>query len=417
MLNRKQLEELCLTCAWWGDKEVLMTAKADDFHDINREAFEIMIKYPEIIREPFLLPSKFKDEIEGKYIANQFHAEIPKQIGNLKKGMLYLQEIREIDCSAKIVCLLHGKNKLTRDDLDALKEIGKEQISIGTKPIAMMEAVEDYLNTFEEKKQLYKDGLPYPTGFDILDKAMTGLSKKHLILIGGRTSTGKTNFLLQIADNLAEKGIKVLFVSLEMSEEDLRIRWISRRCQIDNTSVRIRNFNADNKKELTDLYMKMGIEDNKKLTIVFKPELSIDGFSKLVNDSDSEFVFLDYVQQMAIPNGESRAQALAETVRKFKVIAGENNCGIVVASQINREAEYKKGNAPELNNLKDSGGLEENSDTVILLHRIDKPDIVRMNVSVEVRAMLKKNRQGGLVTSIMDFEGQYCTFRERGVYD
>ena len=66
------------------------------------------------------------------------------------------------------------------------------------------------------------------TGFEDLDRVITGLNKSDLIIIGARPSMGKTSFALNLARNVSVKGRKrVLFFSLEMSREQLAQRLLS----------------------------------------------------------------------------------------------------------------------------------------------------------------------------------------------
>ena len=65
----------------------------------------------------------------------------------------------------------------------------------------------------------------FTTGFTDLDKAITGLNRSDLLIIGARPAMGKTSLALNLARNTAMMGKKkVLFFSLEMTKEQLAQR-------------------------------------------------------------------------------------------------------------------------------------------------------------------------------------------------
>lgn len=59
------------------------------------------------------------------------------------------------------------------------------------------------------------------TGYFDLDSLTDGLHNGEFTVIGARPGVGKTTFALQLAENIAEKGKEVAYVSLEMSEEQI----------------------------------------------------------------------------------------------------------------------------------------------------------------------------------------------------
>lgn len=67
-----------------------------------------------------------------------------------------------------------------------------------------------------------------PTGWKSLDKVLDGGLYEGLYVIPGATGTGKTAFALQMAYQIAAQGKDVLYISLEMGEEEIYERHISR---------------------------------------------------------------------------------------------------------------------------------------------------------------------------------------------
>ena len=85
----------------------------------------------------------------------------------------------------------------------------------------MNESFMDQITSCQDEKSVL-------TGFTNLDRILHRGLHPNLIIIGGGTGTGKSSFILQIADNIAESGRDVLFFSLEMSVSELCAKSISR---------------------------------------------------------------------------------------------------------------------------------------------------------------------------------------------
>lgn len=81
-----------------------------------------------------------------------------------------------------------------------------------------------------------KGGDAISTGFPSVDELLGGGLLPQLYIIGAKSSLGKTTFLLQIADQMSQRGQDVLFFALEMAPEDLAIKSISRLSyEVDDT--------------------------------------------------------------------------------------------------------------------------------------------------------------------------------------
>ena len=67
-----------------------------------------------------------------------------------------------------------------------------------------------------------------PTGFKILDTLLDGGLFEGLYVVGAISSLGKTTFVQQMADQIAQSGQDVLYISLEMARYELMAKSISR---------------------------------------------------------------------------------------------------------------------------------------------------------------------------------------------
>jgi replicative DNA helicase len=84
-----------------------------------------------------------------------------------------------------------------------------------------------------------------PTGFSKLDEITSGLNRSDLILIGARPAMGKTSFALNIGRNVGMTGKKVVFFSLEMSNEQLAARVLSTEARVESNKLRSGEISPD----------------------------------------------------------------------------------------------------------------------------------------------------------------------------
>lgn len=202
-----------------------------------------------------------------------------------------------------------------------------------------------------------------PTNLPALDDALWGLHKKELLVIGGRTSEGKTSLATQIAFNLSQAS-RVIFVSLEMTKEQLVERIICNHFSINSEAIRSGMCREDivvKQQEIEDLFK------NRQFIIV-------DDVGRTPESLEAEFeglpvmpdvLVVDHLQQISVRN-KSRLDALEEYVRYLKSFALKNNVAVVLVSQLNRGAH--EGDRPQLYHLKACGAIEEIADTAILIY-------------------------------------------------
>jgi replicative DNA helicase len=229
----------------------------------------------------------------------------------------------------------------------------------------------------------------YPTGLKALDDVIWGMHKKELMIIGARTSQGKSTLAMQIAISLADQGARIGYFSLEMSKEQLMERIIAHMTGIDARQIRhglAKDRIRENEKFLRDCIP--------NLKILFDDEngYTFDNIVAICEKLRFDFVFIDYIQMISIRGYRTKLEAIDEYVRKFKELCKMFDFGGVLISQINREG----ADNMTLANLKGSGTLEEHPDTVILLEWDTKKN--------EYRLRIDKQRHGEIRTINVDYD-------------
>jgi len=248
---------------------------------------------------------------------------------------------------------------------------------------------------------LARTGYPtYSIGLPSLDDVIWGLHKRELLCLGARTSHGKSAFATQIAMNIADKGCRVIYFSNEMSKEQLVERIFSNMMQVNNQDLR-RGMANDIVKQKDSTFQEM--LKNWKLLIDDKYSYDYKTMIKVCDVIRPDFIFIDYIQMVAVRGHRNKLEAIEENIRGLKQIANERNVGVVVVSQINRSGIDNMSMA----NLKGAGILEEHSDTVILVNY----DWEKCKFQVRV----DKQRHGICKSLELKFEREFFRFCEQEI--
>jgi replicative DNA helicase len=247
----------------------------------------------------------------------------------------------------------------------------------------------------------------HSTGYHDLDAILGGLRPQELVILGARPSIGKTAFALNVAWNLARKGIKVGFFSSEMSALQLGKRLIAV-CSGTN----IRQAKSGLNPAANQAVFEIG--DSGALFINDTPNVRL---SELVRDArlmkrkdGVQVIIVDYISLITF---ESKTMAgwekLGEISKKLKQLSRELDLPVIALSQVGRESEGKE---PTLADLRYSGAIEQDADVVMFLHR----DRDEESDHQETRVIVAKNRNGEIGRTTLIFSPSKTKFysQERG---
>src|SRR5690606_32318829 len=131
---------------------------------------------------------------------------------------------------------------------------------------------------------------------------------------------------------------------------------------------------------------------------------------RAVAEDGVKLIAVDYVQQLHIDRRtDSRQHEIAEISRRLKHLARELQVPMVVVSQLNRGPEMRTDKRPVLSDLRDSGGLEQDADVVILVHREDYYDRESPRAG-EADLIVAKHRNGPTDTVTVAAQLHLCRF-------
>ncbi len=233
-------------------------------------------------------------------------------------------------------------------------------------------------------------------GWPTIDLLTAGLHRQELVILAARPSVGKTLVALNIIDNVAAQGAKVFFASLEQPRTDLVFRILSRRSEVNSYKFRQGITGTWDADRVTDAQSK--IQDH-KLWINDANEQSLSSIvsesRRLQMQNGLDLVVIDYLGLISTNNdrrSSTRAEEVGRLTSGLKRMARDLNIPVLCLAQLNRGSEMRRGKKPELSDLRDSGSIEQDADTVFMLHKPEKKDFER---KVDILTwMVEKQRNG-----------------------
>lgn len=256
---------------------------------------------------------------------------------------------------------------------------------------------EKYLQDFFKKLETT------PTGFEKLDKLLNGgFIEGTISTIGARPSTGKTTFAINILKACLD--FKSVFFTLEMSGRMIYDRIVSDMLGIEYGKIHrhdLSDSEFEKVKKLLEAYENLTVIDNlyevEKITAYVyanKPKLAVIDFVQVISTQKN---FIDNRQRIDFIS------------QKLKKCAKETKCCFIVLSQITRNGKDE----PTMSDLKESGGLEQDSDYIILLHRpyVNNKEDKKISPA-ETKLKLDKNKFGNTGVIYYKFNGMFQRFTE-----
>jgi replicative DNA helicase len=314
------------------------------------------------------------------------------------------------------------------------KKISEVADSIqGSNQSKMSDAIYEELKLIDTRMFKAQNGsvLGVPTGFKNLDYITGGWQKSDLIILAGRPGMGKTTAAVSmcIYPAILNK-IPVAFFSLEMSNEQVVSRMqsflsgvnVSKIVKKQMTEAEINQVQT-NCKELNDA--PIYIDDTPNISL-----LELKGkCRKMVKENKIELVVVDYLQLMRSGlKTRSREEEIAEISRGLKSLAKELNIPVIALSQLSRNVESRGDKKPMLQDLRESGQIEQDADMVVFCYRpeyygIDQYEVGASSFTTDGLFMLlvAKHRNGELgevpltfiaqQTKLTNYNENYSSFK------
>ena len=251
-----------------------------------------------------------------------------------------------------------------------------------------------------------------PTGFTDLDSLTHGLHPGQLVLVAGRPAMGKSVMGLSLAANASLRhGVTSVVFSLEMSRSEIVTRLLSAEGKVALQHLRSGSLTDADWTRLAAVTSPIAdaplfIDDSPGLTLM---EIR-SKCRRLKQSQNLGLLVVDYLQLLTSGRRfENRQQEVSDLSRSLKLLAKELEVPVVALSQLNRGPELRAEKRPMLSDLRESGGLENDADVVILLHREDVYDPKSARAG-EADFIVAKHRNGPTAVVSTVFQGHYSRF-------
>lgn len=379
----------------YGDEQdrqrVLLSVQAEDFSDETvKEVFSavshLLRKHPQA-DDAVLLKALDTNTLKAIVTAWQEMPALHIKGQKLEDTLSAFRYLRNQQQMRNAVTALTFSKEIHTADFQKLMQLSESLMQAEQQSPA-----EKYLAAYNQTVPLLS------TGFAELDEMLGGgLAAGTVATIGARPSVGKTTFSLNIAAAHPDK--KVLFFSIEMTARMIYDRLIANKAEVYYSETVKHRVPIATAKAVLNQYPDLllvddvsSVEDIADSIYSYKPDLVIIDFVQIVT-SDKRFVDnrqrIDYISQ------------------RLKQTAKAVGCCLIILSQLTRAGKDK----PTMSDLKESGGLEQDSDYVFLLHRPYVQDKSSGEYQPEDTTVIcDKNKFGSTGELKFIFEGKYQRF-------
>jgi len=235
-----------------------------------------------------------------------------------------------------------------------------------------------------------------PLGLRSVDVALGGGLEPELVtVIMSRPGMGKTAVLCQIADTVSERGEIVLFLSKEMSSDQIITRMAARRARVNMLMLKQGRVSDETRRRMIDETAKLS--ERQTLFIdasasQMTTEAAAIAHRLARRHGRVDWIIADHLRLFS-DRADNETHRLGNISWAFKQLAKRLKTRVIVAAQLSRGVEGQADKRPDLKDLRDSGMIEENADNVIGLYR-DKYYDPRSAEGNKIEFLFAKARDG-----------------------
>ncbi len=248
------------------------------------------------------------------------------------------------------------------------------------------------------------------TGINTYDKIIMGFRKGTLNIVGGRPGMGKTSLIKSILRQTSIENTKTtMFFSLEMTATQVVKALVAELTQINSKKFTTGEINYIEEQAMMSALSR--IKNN--IIIDDTPAITIRMIKRRIAKAirlygNVDMILIDYLQLMGDDDSKgNREQEVSYNSKKLKEIAKENDVPVILLSQLSREVEKRNPPRPKLSDLRESGSIEQDADSVTFIYRPEyygyTEDANGDSLIGKAELIIAKNREGDLGTANVRF--------------
>lgn len=340
----------------------------------------------------------------GEYVTHVKEAALLRRAIKLGNWMINAASDPEVDIDAFL-----GQVQQKAEELVASRAVDDL--------VSSEQAIDRTLTLLNEQWDSGHDLLGMPTGIHALDHRLQGIRAGKYITIAANPGMGKTTLALNLANSFAlaaqpDDQPVGLIITLEMSVEELKTKWISTRTGISTTRIETGHLGDDERRRVRQTAGELAC----------LPVEYVEGFAEITasgilarvakakrkHHGRLDYLILDYIQLVDGEGGdkENENAKLTEISRTLKRIAIRYHIPVIVLSQLNRAAAARSNKDPELSDIRGSGSIVQDSDVVLFIAPNDHSD----PENALRKLLVRKFRGGQTGVDLALFSGTRSTF-------
>jgi replicative DNA helicase len=396
--------------------DATMLLKTDDFAlDSHRKIYAAMLHLVElghgvdiVTVTDHLSKKKEFDSVGGLPYLASLSEGLPRKLSiesyvrivrdkSLMRQLLSVCDMGMIEASDQSREALDVLNQVT----SRLTEISEHAVTGGFSDIAAI--VKDSFGSIDALYEQGREVTGLATHYIEFDRMTSGLQESELIIIAARPSMGKTAWAINIAENAAVRGGKVVAVfSLEMSKASLLRRMLASQALVNSKAIQTGMLMREDRAKLITgleklMESKIFIDDTPGITLA---EMRAKARRLKQQQGKLDLIVIDYLQLMTGSSSnakgfENRTQEVSAISRGLKALAKEMRVPVVALSQLSRASEQRGGDKkPLLSDLRESGSIEQDADVVCFIHREEYYDRENEDLKGKAEIIIAKQRNG-----------------------
>jgi replicative DNA helicase len=416
--------------------DLLEVLKPDDFYrEAHRKIYEAMVALygksepiDRVTLKDTLRAQGALDAIGGESFIDLLDTVVPSAANLLYYGTI----VHEKALSRRLIEAAHaisaqgyeqaGEVGTLLDDAERrIFAVTEQKAQTAFTPVR--EIVKSAFKTIEALYERQEEITGVPTGFADLDRMTSGFQPGDLVILAARPSMGKTAFCLNIATHVGvrstfnSKRIGVGVFSLEMPKEQLVMRMLASEARVDSQRMRTGRLIESDWAKLAKAAGELAeanihIDDSPGISAL---ELRAKARRLAAKHSSGEaplgLIVIDYLQLMrGNERIDSREQQISEISRSLKALAKELGIPVMALSQLNRSLEKRPDKRPLMSDLRESGAIEQDADTILFIYREEVYEKEKEDVKGVAEIIIGKQRNGPIGTANVAFLHEFTRF-------
>ena len=395
--------------------EIIENLKIEDFYNTRHQLIygaicELFAEGQDI--NITLIINKIGKEKLGKVGGVTYITELA--IGGLSiTPKVYIQMIKEVAFRRRAIkYMTEAIQKMYDDNINpkiVLGELNNILISNYENKTTIMDENKLLAITLKEIEKRYQMGgeiSGMQTDFIDFDKAVNGLKKGELFVIGGRPSMGKTLMALNLADGLGRNGYRGLIIELEMTAEGLGMRRLAYNSNIEAQKLQRGMLTETEFAKLAETYNYLSVKNNVFTDCSsYQSILTIKAKAKAMKQSHGlDFLIVDHLTLLDIKDKGNRSHEIGEVTRQLKLLAKDLEINVILLCQLSRSVEMRTDKRPMMSDLRESGNIEQDADLIVFAYRDEyyNPETQDKNIMEWIISKQRNGKTGTLKFCYID---------------